>query len=274
MSVQLEIRDGNPWYLSPDIWTVPGSDPEGPQGLPIAGSPVFLWATVRNNGSTGVDNATVRFYWANPSVGFDRNTANAIGTSFVTLAPGQASDVLCLTPWVPTIVNGGHECVLAEAFHASDPLPGSPDFNVPTDRHVAQRNLSVVAAAKKMFHLTFEVHNASRKARLFSVAAKNAEIETLKNLVPHLGKDFKLPRKQGQARTLGFVQDPCPDEKALSIAKPRIDRLELPPGGRAGLTLVGTIDGDSALINVEQSADDRVVGGLAVLVIAGKEATS
>ena len=36
MAVELEIRDGDPWYLSPDVWTVPGNDPEGPPGLPIA----------------------------------------------------------------------------------------------------------------------------------------------------------------------------------------------------------------------------------------------
>ena len=39
MAVQLEIRDGQPyWYLSPDIWAVPGSDPNG--------APETQWATV------------------------------------------------------------------------------------------------------------------------------------------------------------------------------------------------------------------------------------
>ncbi len=79
MAVQLEIQDGNPWWLSADIWTVPGSDPEGLAGTPIAGSTCFLWARVSNTGSSDVQNAVVRFYWANPSVGFDRNTANPIG---------------------------------------------------------------------------------------------------------------------------------------------------------------------------------------------------
>ena len=42
--VLLEIEDGDPWYLSPNVWTVPGTNPEGPPGLPIAGKPAYLWA--------------------------------------------------------------------------------------------------------------------------------------------------------------------------------------------------------------------------------------
>ena len=74
MAIELEIPDGDPWYLSPNLWTVPGNDPEGPVGMPIAGRPCYVWARVTNRGRTSVTNATVRFYWANPAVGFDRTT--------------------------------------------------------------------------------------------------------------------------------------------------------------------------------------------------------
>src|SRR5688572_17757388 len=136
MSVQLEIQDGSPyWWLSLDVWTVPGNDPEGAPGLPIVGEPCYLWARVHNAGTDAVANATVRFYWANPSVGFDRNSANHIGNANVSLNSGETKEVLCLVAWNPIFVNGGHECILAEAFHTSlDPLPASPTFNVPTDR--------------------------------------------------------------------------------------------------------------------------------------------
>jgi hypothetical protein len=181
MAVHLEIEDGNPaWYLSHDIWTVPGDDPEGLAGIPIIGSKCYLWARIHNKGTTPVNNATVRFYWANPSVGFDRNTANFIGTAFVSLAASETREVLCLTPWVPVFVNDGHECVLAEAFHSgADPLPASPAFNVPTDRHVAQRNLSVVKAFNSIFHMAFEIHNSSRKARRFEIVTQVGKIEEL-----------------------------------------------------------------------------------------------
>jgi hypothetical protein len=101
MPVNLEIPDGDPWYDSPNLWTVPGNNPEGPVGTPIAGEPCYVWARVTNSGTTKVSNATVRFYWANPAVGFNRTTANLLGTSFVTLDSGQTADVLCLTPWFP-----------------------------------------------------------------------------------------------------------------------------------------------------------------------------
>jgi hypothetical protein len=198
MTVFLEIVDGNPqWYLSPNIWTVPGDDPEGTPGLPIVGQSCFLWARVRNNGSNVVQNATVRFYWANPAVGFDRNTANLVGTSFVTLNPGESAEVLCLTPWVPVFVNDGHECVLAEAFHTTDPLPVTPAFNVPSDRHVAQRNLSVITtspARNMMFHLAFEVHNTSRKPRVFQLNATQGRFSELQAVQTKMGK-FELPKE-------------------------------------------------------------------------------
>ena len=42
MAVALEIRDGNPWwYLSTDLWVVPGDDPDGTPGPPVAGSPAL-----------------------------------------------------------------------------------------------------------------------------------------------------------------------------------------------------------------------------------------
>lgn len=268
MSVQLEIQDGSPWYLSPSIWTVPGSDPTGAPGQPIVGETCYMWARVQNNGSTSVNNAQVRFYWANPSVGFDRNTANFIGSSNVSLTAGETRDVLCLTPWVPVYVNDGHECVLAEAFHATaDPLPASPAFNVPTDRHVAQRNLSVVMAAKMMFSMSFSVCNSLRKEQTFRVFARPGRIEELKPLVEHYQRN-KLPLDAiGKVKNLGFVTAPCPDEQQRKEATPEIKGLRVKPKVCSGLTLVGQLEGDAALVHVIQEVDGKEVGGLSVLVL-------
>lgn len=269
MPVMLEIEDGSPaWYLSHDIWTVPGDDPEGAIGLPIVGTNCYLWARVHNRGTTPVTNGTVRFYWANPSVGFDRTTANLVGTSFVTLDGGATTDVLCLTPWVPQYVNGGHECVLAEAFHpAADPLPPGVAFNVPTDRHVAQLNLSVILALRSGFHLAFEVHNPSRRDAVFSIAAEVGEPAELKRL-----RHVRIPGEAGRLERLGFVTSPCPGEHGRDNATPMIERLAVPAGGRRGLTLVGRLDGPAALVHVVQRMDGRAVGGLAALVLAGDAA--
>ena len=270
--VTLEIEDGDPWYMSPNVWAVPGDDPEGPIGTPVAGRTAYLWARVRNNGTDAATNATVRYYWANPSVGFDRNSATLVGASFVTLGSGQSADVLCLTPWTPSFVNGGHECILAEAFHSSDPLPSTPAFDVPTDRHVAQRNLSVLNTppGAGAFHLPFEVHNAMRSAETFSVTARVAALHELGRVVPLLGKNAKLPHQRANVKGLGFVRTPCPTPSDYHDATDRVDRLRLEPRGRTGLTLVGTLDEGVSLIHVTQERDGRVVGGLAVLVVNGK----
>jgi hypothetical protein len=275
MSVVLEIEDGNPyWYLSPDIWTVPGIDPEGAPGQPIAGTSCFLWARVHNTGSTAVQDATVRFYWGNPSVGFDRSSATAIGTSFVSLEAGEAQDVLCLTPWIPSYVNGGHECVLAEAFHPSDPLSAGLAFNVPTDRHVAQRNLSVLMASstqKMRVHLAFEIHNTSRKARVFELSTQTGKLSDLKSLHRSFGKDFHWPKEDGRLEEVGFIQALCPGEEDWGKKKHVLERLEVPGNGRVGMTLVGKLHGPAAVINVVQKVDGQIVGGLSSLVISETE---
>lgn len=269
MAVTLEIRDGDPWYLSPDVWTVPGDDPEGSPGLPIVGSPCYLWARVRNNGSDAVTNATVRFYWANPSVGFDRTTATFVGSAFVSLGGGDIQEVLCLTPWVPVFVNNGHECVLAETLHPTDPLPPGQDFNAPSDRHVAQRNLDVVMALRGSFHMAFEVHNPTRQERIFNIRAEVGRIEQVRPLVAHLGKSFDLPDDDGEVQDLGFVPSPCPNQGEREKPHKYIERLALGPFGRTGFSLVGKLQGQAAVVHVIQRLGDRDVGGLAVLVLKG-----
>lgn len=269
MSVQLEIQDGSPWYLSPNIWTVPGS-PEGTPGTPIVGQLCYMWARVRNNGSTAVSNAQVRFYWANPSVGFDRTTANFIGSSNVSLAAGETRDVLCLTPWVPVYVNSGHECVLAEAFHpTADPLPASPAFNVPTDRHVAQRNLSVAMAFKMMFSASFQICNPSRKAQTFRISARPGRLEELKPLQEHYERN-KIPfQAKGTLKDIGFITKPCPPERGYDQAQKVVERFEVAPNVCSGLTVVGRLEGEAALLHIIQEVDGQEVGGLSVLVLNG-----
>ncbi len=273
MSVQLEIQDGSPWYLSPNIWTVPGNDPEGSPGMPIVGQNCYMWARVRNTGSTAVTNAQVRFYWANPSVGFDRNTANFIGSSNVTLAAGETRDVLCLTPWVPVFVNNGHECVLAEAFHpTADPLPASPAFNVPTDRHVAQRNLAVVMAFKSMnmmFSAVFSVCNPSRKEQAFRIYARPGRLEELKPLAKHYDRETLPLQGEGEVAELGFVARPYPNEEEMQRAKEVVEGFTVAGKTCSGLSLVGQLKGEAALVHVIQEVDGKEVGGLSVLILNG-----
>lgn len=53
MSAHLLIPDSPLpyWWVSSNIWVVPGADPNGPPGSPVAGLPAYLWARVSNTGN-------------------------------------------------------------------------------------------------------------------------------------------------------------------------------------------------------------------------------
>jgi hypothetical protein len=174
---------------------------------------------------------------------------------------------------VPSFVNNGHECVLAEAFHAQDPLPASPDFNVPTDRHVAQRNLNVVMMAKsqKMFSLSFQVCNTWRTTRTFQVSTRPGRVEELKTLLPHLGRSLPNLGK-GTVKAAGFLSKSCPNEHDHKQARPVIEQLEVKPNSCTGLSVVGELEGEAALLHVVQTVDGKEVGGLSVLVVRATDA--
>ena len=265
MAVSLEIRHGTPWWESTDIWTVPEADPSGPPGQPVAGQPCYVWAHVRNTGNTSVQNATVNFYWANPSLGFDRTTATHIGTSYVSLGAPDESDVLCLTAWIPAFVNGGHECLLVEAFHPSlDPLPAGNAFHADADRHVAQRNLSVLAmSGSNMFSFPFEVHNPIRIGREFTIRVRSAPLAELQATARHLG--IQPPKHEGKLAEFAYFHEPCPRHEG-HLANHHETRIKVAPGGRTGLSIVGRIAGEAALLYIEQLHGGSVVGGLSVFV--------
>lgn len=267
--VSLTIDDGNPWWLSPNIWTVPGTDPLGPEGLPVANQPCFLWARVRNIGNQRAENATVRFYWANPAVGVTRATATLVGSSFVSIDAGATAEVLCLAPWEPSWLNQGHECVLAEVFHPLDPLPAVVDFQVPTDRHVAQRNLSVLQVMQQFFSMTMEVHNPAPVMRVLRVSVVADEGDELRSFAKLFDGMRLRAGNRGAIALCGLITDVCAGEEALDRAQERIE-LQVPAVGRTGVSIAGLLKGDSAFLNVTVDDGTRVVGGLGVLIVRGE----
>jgi hypothetical protein len=151
MAAVLEIDDGaTASWEGPDIWVVPGSDPLGAVGTPVAGQPAYLWARVHNRGNVDVISARVDYWWSNPSIGVIRSLSTKVGSAFVDLPAGSTEEVLCLVPWVPVFVNGGHECLVCEVISPADPLPTPPPdvFDAPTYHQIAQRNISVLAVAQ------------------------------------------------------------------------------------------------------------------------------
>lgn len=272
MSVELWIDDGEPWYLSPDIWVVPGDDPNGTAGVPIVGSPAYVWANVHNRGTSSVLNARVRFYWANPSTMITRATATLVGTSYVSLNPGETKAVLCVAPWLPSWISNGHECLIVEAFHPADPLPPYGDndpFNPSGDRHVAQRNI-IVLLASSLAVFPFTIGNvASLHVDKITLCARRAPLNLLAKLKGSLG--LESTRKElAEIREFGLIPFRCGDQ-VKEVGKPKCS-LRVEAGKEDGAALVINVTEDfaskaGALFLIEQLHQEKVVGGIGVVVV-------
>jgi hypothetical protein len=144
-----------PFWISPDIW-VESSDP---YGHPVAGQPNFVHATVFNLGRAPAYPTRVQFYWGDPSIGLGAANMHLIGTEWVYIPQMHSMDVRCNTPWVPIMLNSGHECLIV---NTSAPIldPIIDPFQAWLDRHVGQRNVMVInASAGKQLKFKLAVNN-------------------------------------------------------------------------------------------------------------------
>jgi len=163
MSVKLRIdKPKKYWWSSTSIWTVPGSDPTGPQGSPNVGETTFIWAKVENLGDVADEFITVKFYVGNPSTVMTPTTTTTIGTSFASIPPHSYKNVLCVVPWKPTFLNQGHECIIVECYSSLDSRNqiDTQPFNASGDPKIAQRNLHIEQVDwKKTAAVPFEFRN-------------------------------------------------------------------------------------------------------------------
>jgi hypothetical protein len=246
------------------VWAHIDVQPVGQQVFPLAG-------------------AEVTFYWANPSISnLSPSTANVIGSETVNLNQG-GNDVMCTTPWVPSYVNSGHECLIVTVVHASDPnataiAPLTPfDPPAPNHRHIAQLNLGVAQAAGGGGLMMYSFGAGAPPdpergdKRSFSVVVRRLPIE---RAAPFLERGRqRVPKEMPDTLRFGVqpARTPC-DAKGLGKT-----RLTL-SGRRArlqGMVLALRVParaerGTGALVAVEQLEGKRVVGGIAVLVLGAK----
>ncbi|HLO18824.1 MAG TPA: hypothetical protein VK206_28590, partial [Anaerolineales bacterium] len=182
-----------PFWESPDIFVAPNMEasaaPDAPPslgGTAKAGVPNTLWAHVWNLGRAPVYNARLEFYWFNPSLGFNQEAANLIGVTHVDLGnrtSGNAHRIVkCPTTWIPSYVNGGHECLVTRLFEPlTDPLsPTQWDAN--NDRHIGQRNIAVVNAsspAQLELHIRLGCGTPPGKAELLIQEVRTNEFNWL-----------------------------------------------------------------------------------------------
>jgi hypothetical protein len=272
----LEIRDGNPWWLSTDIWVVPGEDPTGPPGSPVGGEAAYVWARVTNQGPADVTNARVDFTWADPSLQVARSTAHPIGSGNVNVEAGQSMDVLCLTPWLPVVVNDGHECLVAVVVSSADPLPSPvPDaYDPPSFHQVAQRNLTVLQAGGQMMVLSLTLVAPVRGGKSAQVRIDQPQALD-RAMVEHLGLSHLKPAKAGTVvSSLALGPAHCPDPSSDGKARRKLD-VQVASGARVPLRL--TIDGrrlergQYEAVHVVENDGHRETGGIMFVVTHARD---
>ena len=181
----------------------------------------------------------------------------------MSFAEGQgAGEVLCLTP---LSLPAGHSCLVAEAYHPwLDPVAATAAFNVPTDRHVAQRNLTLVTARNGMFRLTFDIHNPDRLPQALTVDAVTGPIDILRAGWEQFFTE-PVEMRDGAIRDLGLSREAVPD--AAARPSKRLEGVKLTAGGRLRFAVAGRLDGEMAIAHIRVHRDGVVVGGLSVLVV-------
>ena len=147
------LPGGLPGWISPDITII---KPDGARGTEaVTGQVNQVEVIVRNLGGITATDAYLEVYVADPSTAFTPTTATPIGSTFITV-PGYSAATVAL-PWTPLASEAGHRCLLARVCLTIPPdcYVNSTIFDVIGDRHVAQRNISVVALAQNMQRLSF-----------------------------------------------------------------------------------------------------------------------
>ncbi|PHV28102.1 hypothetical protein CSQ93_11075 [Janthinobacterium sp. BJB426] len=272
MPAHLIIEDGQPsWWDSADIWVVPGNDPNGPPGAPIAGTSNYLWGRVHNTGNSASNGVRVDFYWADPSGQIAVGAATQIGSAFADLPPGATQEVLCLVPWVPVIVNGGHECLLAVAHGPGDinplpdPLPNGFPFLPKQHEQIAQRNVTVVLAARRAQLLSIAVAALPRATKKVELHIEQGG-ELPERLLATLGLERWQPAKEARL-VAGLERTPhcngdAPGEQKLA--------LEVPRGQAQAVYLSVRAEAlpprQYALLRVLESQEGKVMGGITYIV--------
>ena len=278
MSAHLIIEDGQPWWWdSADIWVVSGNDPNGAPGAPVAGANNYLWGRVHNTGNSSSNGVRVDFYWADPSGQIAVGFATRIGSAFADLAPGATQEVLCLVPWLPVIVNGGHECLLAVAHGPGDVNP-LPDplligfaFQPQLYEQIAQRNVTVVQAARRAQLLAISVAALPRQGKRVVLQLEQGG-ELPDAVLATLGLDKWRPAKAAKIEA-GLTRTPyCdgdrPGEQKLEVEVPRGRAVPVYLSVRAG----ELAPREYALLRVLETVDGKVMGGVThVLVDAGDD---
>jgi hypothetical protein len=281
----LVIRHGSPnWWLSPDIWVAssPSTSSSPSVANPVAGQSYDVWVRVTNSTSETIGSQSLPWelqaVWVIPTAGpipLPTSAANTIQLPTIFGAPGgQSADFKSLAPWTPVYENGDHECLIAWTNASNVAYPDQPYLDGdagPADWYsIAQHNLGVLPVGSSKRHLikyAFQVCNGADEERGFVVAARQAPLEAIEAFLPSMPGGRAILDKPGKVERLGIVASADPSAAELEQARPELT-VKIARQSCRRFTLVGTLPAGNALINVTQSRDEKVTGGLSVLAMA------
>jgi hypothetical protein len=176
--------------------------------------------------------------------------------------------------WTPSFENAGHECLVAVTYDQTigfpwpSSLPG--DAGPTADYSIGQHNLGVlpVPMHMKRFEYAFQVSNGADEEREFVVEARQAPLSEIAAFLPGVhGRRTKID-KPGKVERLAIVASAKPDPDELEAATAFQLPVKIAPRNCRAFTLSGNLHEGNALINVTQTLDKRVVGGVSVLVMS------
>jgi hypothetical protein len=282
MPLYIEQGPALTWWLSPAIWVTPVAGPFAAPGVtPIAGDSYDVFVKVQNPYSAAVNDWYLLVCWVIPTVGPiplppTSQFLNGLpfGSPLGSFAANSTRNVQTSATWTPAFVNGGHECLIAVAY---DPTIGAPGASLNGDEvpnealSIAQHNLGVLPVGshhKHQFRYSFQVCNGAAEERRFVVAARQAPLSEIAAFLPGVPGGRTVIDHPGKVEGLGIVASHDPDAKELEGANEVLPRIEIGPRSCRAFTLGGSLNRGNALIHVTQSLDERVIGGLSVLVMA------
>jgi hypothetical protein len=285
----LSIQDGNPWYASPDLWTI--NQNNGAMNAPEVGDPAQLHANVNWSGpGDWPTDAYVDFYISLPYTGsFDPTLATILYHEHVQIFPGVGvpPSTLPVTSagfgWVPSVAQGAHQCLIGVTYSPrADPAPiGGGPVDIPTDPHAAQLNLNIVMAAGLrpphpfhfFFHVTPGIHVPEKDPKEYSLTVRLAREGAIEGLREVLPKRLRHLRFDGEVHQLGITQvlerdDDCDLDDDDGCIEPDIEIPHSPKLLQKRAVVGKLTGGDSAIIHIAQHLGKRPIGGIAVVVLA------
>jgi hypothetical protein len=281
----LIIRNGSPkWWTSPDIWVAaPGTGGSTPVANPVAGQTYDVWVRVTNSTSAPISTPLLPWLlevvWAIPfggSIPLSALPANDTlnSTAIDTVAAGASVEIRCANQWTPIFENGGHECLVAWTYASNIPYPDQPylagDAGPGDNWSIAQHNLSVLPVGPwhmRRFRYSFQICNGGREEHSFVVSARQAPLDEIEAFLPGVPGGRTVLSKPGKVERLGIVASA--DASAAELERAPAELIvRIAPMSCHKFTLSGVLPEGNALINVTQSLDQKVVGGLSVLAMA------